>query len=377
MICSRCIYDDSIPFIEFDKDGICNYCKEYDQLDKEYPTGNKGWNILQNITNKIKKESKNKKYDVVVGVSGGCDSSYLLHMCKELGLRVLAAHFDNTWNSKIAIENIYKIIKPLKIDLYSDVCDNNEYDDIFRSCLLASIPESDLATDIGLATTHYRACEKFGIKYIFEGHSFRTEGITPHGWVYMDARYRDSVHQKFGKLKNINTIPNLYITKWFKWILINKIKKIRPLYYIDYDKEYVKRFLKDTYDWQWYGGHHMENRSSYFANNYYCPKKFGIDLRYCEYSGLIRSKKLSREEALEKIKKPEIFDQKILSEIKVRLNFSDLEFKNIMNSSKKSYKNYKTYKKLFEILKPLFWIMYKLQLVPKSFYSKFTRKYEK
>lgn len=377
MICKRCIYDDSIPYITFDENGICNYCREYDEMNKEYPTGIKGLNILKDLVKKIKEESKNKKYDVVVGVSGGCDSSYVLHLCKELGLRVLAAHFDNTWNSKIAVENIYKITKALNIDLYTDVCDNDEYNDIFRSCLLAGIPESDLAADIGLAATHYRACEKFGIKYIFEGHSFRTEGITPHGWVYMDARYRDNVHKKFGKIKKIKTVPNLYISKWFKWILIDRIKKIRPLYYIDYDKERTKRFLRDTYGWQWYGGHHMENRTAYFANNYYCPKKFGIDLRYCEYSGLIRSNKLNRIDALEKIKRPEIFDPQILLEIKKRLNFSDYEFENIMNSPKKSYKDYKTYKKLFEILKPIFWIMYKLQLVPKTFYSKFTRKYEK
>ncbi|MBF0414095.1 MAG: N-acetyl sugar amidotransferase [Desulfamplus sp.] len=375
-ICSRCIYDDErIPYISFDENGVCSYCHQFDNLEKEYPTGEEGMKILKQMAETIKYDGKNNRYDVVIGISGGCDSSYMLYFAKEiLGLRPLAAHFDNTWNSKIAVENISNITKKLDIDLFTHVVDNKEYNDIFKSFFKASVPDIDTPADIGLATTHYLAARKFGIKYIFEGHSFRTEGISPPGWFYMDARYIKTIHNKYGTQK-MNTFPNLWLFRWLKWSVINRIKKIRPLYYIDYDKNAVKKFLQDEFGWQWYGGHHMENRTAYFTNNYYLPKKFNIDLRYCEYSAHVRTGSMSREEALEKIKEPKIFDNGILDEIKKRLNFSNSEFDEIMHAPKKLFLDYETYKPLFEKMRFLFWLMYKWELVPKSFYLKYTKKY--
>lgn len=374
MICSRCIYDDRIPYITFDGDGICNYCRQHEQLDLEYPTGEKGWAILEGMAKKIRESGKNKKYDVVVGVSGGCDSSYLLYLAKKLDLRPLAAHFDNTWNSRTAVENIQNVLNKLKIDLYTHVVDNREYNDLFKSFLKASVPEIDTPSDIGLATTHYLAARKYGIKYIFEGHSFRTEGITPHGWVYMDGKYIETVQKQFGTMP-IKTLPNLWFLPWLKWVIFNRIKKIRPLYYIEYKKEEVKEFLNKEFGWQWYGGHHMENRTAYFANNFYLPKKFAIDLRYSEFSALVRSGQMSREEALQKIAAPKPFDPDILDEVKKRLGFSDAEFAAVMEKPKKTYRDYRTYKQTFERLRWFFWGLYKLNLVPKSFYMKYTRKY--
>jgi len=375
MICSRCIYDDHIPYITFDNDGVCNYCHQYEQLNQEYPTGKEGRNILTKLAETIKASGRGKKYDVVIGVSGGTDSSYMLHLAKELGLRPLAAHFDNTWNSTIAVENIHTMLDKLKIDLFTHVVDNREYCDIFKSFLKASVPDIDCETDIALATTHYLAAQKYGIKYIFEGHSFRTEGITPHGWVYMDAKYIQNIHRQFGTMK-LKTLPNLWMLPWLKWTAIDRIKKIRPLYYVDYDKEQVKKLLQDQYGWKWYGGHHMENRTAYFANNYYLPRKFNINLRYPEFAALVRSGQLSREAALDAIKNPPPFDQNIIEEIKKRLGFTDEQFEAVMALPRKTYRDYKTYKQTFERLKWLFWIMYKLDLVPKSFYLKYTRKYD-
>lgn len=375
MICVRCIYDDKVPYISFNEKNVCSYCEQYDQLDKEYPTGEEGRKILENLAEKIKEKSKGNQYDVAVGLSGGRDSSYLLHLCKELGLRALGVNFNNTWDTSIAVNNIRKMTKTLGFDLYTHVVDNNEFNDIFKSTLLASIPESDVATDIALAATHYMACERYGIKYIFEGHSFRTEGIIPHGLTYMDAKYVDSIHKKFGQLKEINTFPNLWITKWLKWTIFDRIKKIRPIYYIDYNKEEVKKMLTEKYGWEYYGGHHQENRTSYFANNYWLPNKFNIDLRLHEFSALVRSGQMLREEALEKIKEDFNFDKSIIDEIKKRLKLTNLEFESIMNLPNKTYRDYKTYKQTFEKLRPLFYIMYKMELIPKSFYLKYTRRY--
>ena len=376
MICSRCIYDDRIPYITFDADGVCNYCRLHDQLQQEYPTGDEGMAHLRELAEQIKHAGRNCKYDVVIGVSGGCDSSFMVHLAKEkLGLRPLAAHFDNTWNSKTAVENIHNVLRRLDVDLFTHVVDNREYCDIFKSFFKASVPDIDTPSDIGLATTHYLAAAKYGVKYIFEGHSFRTEGISPHGWFYMDAKYIETVQKQFGTHK-LETFPNLWMMRWLRWTIFNRVKKIRPLYYIDYRKEDKKAFLEKKFGWKWYGGHHMENRTAYFTNNYYLPRKFDIDLRRCEFSALVRSGQLTREQALDDIQKPKPFDPGILEEVKKRLGFSDEEFERIMNLPAKSYRDYKTYKQRFERLRWLFWMMYKLDLVPKSFYLKYTRKYE-
>ena len=374
MICQRCIYDEKIPYIVFDDAGVCNYCAQHDTLEAEYPTGLEGRRRLEELASRIRRDGRGRRYDVVVGVSGGTDSSYLVHLAVELGLRPLAAHFDNTWNSKTAVENISRVLGKLGVDLYTHVVDNREYCDLFKAFLLASVPDVDTPADIGLATTHYLAAEKFGIRYIFEGHSFRTEGISPHGWFYMDARYIQSVQARFGE-RRLETFPNLWMCPWLRWTAVKRIRKIRPLYWIDYHKEAAKAMLAERYGWRWYGGHHMENRTAYFTNNYYLPRKFGIDLRYSELSALVRSGQLSREEALERIVQPKPFDEGILVEVKKRLGLSDDRFEEIMAMPPRSYRDYPTYKIRFERLRWVFWLLYKLDRVPKSFYLKYTRRY--
>lgn len=373
-ICKNCIYDETIPAIFFDAEGICSYCRQYEQMDEEYPTGAEGRKRLDEMVAEIKQSGKGKKYDVVIGVSGGCDSSYMLHLAKrEFGLRPLAVHFDNTWNSTIAVENIHKMLAQLDIDLYTHVVGNVEICDLMKSFLKASVPELDTPTDLALAATHYMAAEKYGIKYIWEGHSFRTEGISPIGWFYMDAKYVQTIQKQFGALP-VKSLPMMWLRKWFKWMLVDGIKKLRPLYYLDYEKAEVKNFLSQEYGWQWYGGHHMENRSAHFVNNYYLPKKFGIDLRYCEFSALVRSGQISRDEALETIHQPKPFDETILEEYKKRLKLSDEEFDRLMCEKPKSFRDYKTYKETFIRMRPVFYLLYKSNFVTKSFYDKFTTK---
>ena len=370
-ICKRCIYNSTIPKISFNTEGICNYCEQYDSMNEQYPTGLKGRKILEKYVTQIKKDGIGKPYDVVIGVSGGCDSSYMLHLAKkEFGLRVLAAHFDNTYNSKIAVENIKVVLDKLNIDLFTYVVDNNEFERIQKSLLLASVPEFEAATDLALATTHYMACAKYGVKHIWEGHSFRTEGVSPPGWFYMDAKYIKSIHKQFGD-GVIKSTPLLWLVKWLKWMVVNKIKKFRPLYYIDYNKEEVKKFLSKEYNWQWYGGHHMENRTAYFINNYYLPVKFGIDLRLCEYSALVRSGLMMRNDALIKIQEPKPYETNLLEEIKTRLKLSNSDWEAIMKSPNKHYTDYPTYKKTFESMRPFFFVLFKGGYVTRSFYDKF------
>lgn len=373
-ICTRCIYDETVPNISFDGEGVCNYCRQIEGMEQEYPTGAEGGARLQKLVDEMKAAGRGKKYDAVIGVSGGCDSSYLVHQMKEVyGLRLLAAHFDNTWNSTIATENIHNVLEKLNVDLFTIVVDNKEYDDIYRSFFKAGVKDIDCATDIALATTLYRAAEKFGIKYMIEGHSFRTEGVAPLGWVYMDGKYIQSVHKQFGKLP-MKTFPNLWLHKQLQWMLFGRIKKIRPLYYMDYDKEAAKKLLADKYGWQWYGGHHLENRFTAFAHSYFFPRRWDMDFRIAGYSAYCRNGWMTREEALALMNEPPHLEPGLLEFLKKRLGFSDAEFEGLMTMPKKTYKDYTTYKRTFERMRPFFWLMYKMDLIPKSFYMKYTVK---
>lgn len=368
--CTRCVYDQRIPAIEFDDDGVCSYCKQQDELEANYPTGEEGRRRLEALAEEIKRAGKGKKYDCVIGVSGGCDSSYLLHLAKkELGLRPLAVHFDNTWNSKIAVENIQKMLEKLDIDLYTHVVDNEEFCDISRAFMEASVPELDAPTDVALTTTLYMAAARHKIRYILDGHSFRTEGIGPIGWFYFDGKYVGDIHQRFGKLP-MKTYPNLWFMRWMRWLFM-RIKRPRPLYYVDFQKEKIKEFLTDEYGWTWYGGHHLENRFTAFNHQYVLPKKFDRDLRYTELSALVRSGQVSRDAALDILKTPREEPKNIIEEVKKRLGLSDEEFERLMRLPNKTPADYKTYRSLFVLLRPYFWVMMKLEMVPRSFYVKY------
>jgi hypothetical protein len=326
---------------------------------------------MDKIAQDIRRAGRGRRYDCVVGVSGGCDSSYLLYKMVELGLRPLAVHFDNTWNSPIATQNIYNVLEKLRVPLFTYVVNNREYDDIYRAFLLAGVKDVEAPTDIGLAATLYRAAEEHGVKYIIEGHSFRTEGIAPLGWIYMDGKYIESVHRQFGT-RPMETFPNLMMRDFLRWAGIRNIRRIRPLYYIDYHKEDAKQFLSAELNWEWYGGHHLENRFTAFWHTYFLPVRYGIDARQLGHAALVRSGQLTRADALADLATPPHADPDIVALVVKRLKFSPDEFETVMNGPRRHYSDFKTYKDTFERLRPLFWLLYRLNRVPKSFYMKFT-----
>jgi N-acetyl sugar amidotransferase len=369
--CTRCIYDESTPSIAFDDEGVCSYCRTHDALELEYPTGAEGERRLQAMAAEIRAAGRGKPFDCVVGVSGGCDSSYLLYRMRELGLRPLAAHFDNTWNSTIATENIHNVLRRLDVELFTIVVDNEEYNDLYRSFLEAGVPDIEAPTDIGLAATLYRAAEKHGIRYVIEGHSFRTEGISPLGWLYMDGRYIRSVHRAHGSVP-LRTFPNMSLLGMLRWMALKQIRKVRPLYYMDYRKEEVKRFLADEFGWRWYGGHHLENRFTAFYHAYFMPRRFGVDQRLLGFAALVRSGQMGREEGLRLMAEPPTLDPEIVALVKKRLGYSDVEFERVMNLPRRTFRDFPTYKRTFERLRPLFWALYRMDRVPKSFYMKYT-----
>jgi N-acetyl sugar amidotransferase len=370
-ICTRCIFDSSLSGISFNQNGICNYCDQIENLKSQFKTGtSEGEAEFLKIVEKIKKDGEGKKYDIAVGVSGGTDSSYMLYLALQYGLRPLAVHYDNTWNTAIATENIRKVTSKLGVDLYTHVCDNKESDDIFLSFFKASVPEIDGPTDIALAEVMYRAAAKYKIRYVFEGHSFVAEGVSPLSKAYVDGGYIKDIHKKFGRL-GMKTFPNMSFWKFIYWTVFKRIRKIRPLWYLHYSKEDAMEFLIKEFDWKYYGGHHLENRMTAFHHSYYTPTKFGLDQRNNSLSASVRSGKISREKALEMYALPPHIEDDLVEYFKKRMGLSDAEFDEIMKKPQKFYTDYYTYKKRFELYRPLFAILAKLNLVPMSFYLKY------
>ncbi len=370
-ICSRCIYDERVDGIFFDEKGVCNYCHQIDALKKQYSTGTEaGIRAFNTIVKEIKNAGRGNKYDCVIGVSGGTDSSYLLYLAKEWGLRPLAVHYDNTWNSAIATQNIRKMLAHLDVDLYTHVVQNEEADDIFRSFFLAGVAEIEAPTDLALAEVLYRAAWKFRIRFILEGHSFTTEGITPLGRNYFDGKYIKSIHDRYGKLP-IRTYPLMTFSRFMWWTIGARIKKIRPYWYLDYTKEAAQEFLAKKFDWRYYGGHHLENRMTSFFHSIYAPQKFGVDFRNNTLAALSRMGKITREEAWKRYTTPPHIEEGLLDYFKKRLRLSDSDYERIMGEPPKSWWEFPTYKRRFERLRPLFAILAKSNLVPMSFYLKY------
>ncbi len=371
--CNRCLYDAATPGISFDAKGMCSYCQTHDQLMEQYQS-EAGKAEFYKIVDKIKYDGRKKQYDLIVGVSGGADSSYLIYLAKELGLRPLAVHFDNTWNSTIAVENIHHVLNKLNVDLWTHVVDNDEYDDLYRAILQAGVPDLEAPTDLALAVTLNTAAIKHGIKYIFEGHSFKTEGISPLGWLYMDAKYVHSMHKQYGKLKNLKTYPYMWLSKQLKWMLWSRLKKIRPFWYLDYQKEEAKKMLTEKFAWQWYGGHHLENRITNFYHTYFIVRRFNIDNRINGYAAMVRSGQMDRQVGLELLESVPTCDPTLVELVKKRLGLSDNEFLTFMTQPQRTYKEFKTYKPTFEKMRPFFYLMAKMNLIPMSFYLKYTAK---
>ncbi len=371
-VCTRCIYDDRVSAIYFDEDGVCNYCRQLDELVDQYGTGQpKGTQEFERILEEIKAAGKGKKYDCIIGVSGGTDSSYMVHQAiHEWGLRPLAVHYDNTWNSAIATQNIARVLLPLDVDLYTHVVNNEEADDIFLSFFRASVAEIEAATDLALAEVMYRAAWKYKVNYVLEGHSFVTEGITPVGRNYFDGKYIASIHAKYGT-RSIKSYPLMDFKRFMFWTAAARIRKIRPYWYLDYNKEDARALLERKYGWQYYGGHHLENRMTAFYHSVYMPQKFNSDLRNNTLSALVRNGKMDRTEAWTRYNEPPHIEDELVAYFQKRLGLSENEYASIMAQPPRDWHEFPTYKKRFERMRPVFKVLADANLVPRSFYLKY------
>lgn len=370
-VCTRCIMDDTVKGITFDEEGVCTFCHIHDELESAFPMDDEAPVRLQKLVDQIKKDGKNKRYDCVLGVSGGRDSTYTLYSAVKLGLRPLAVHFDNGWNSDLAVQNIKNVCQKLNVDLYTHVADWEEYKDLQRAFLASSTPDAEVPTDWVIFSVLFREAAREGVKYIIHGHSFRTEGTTPLTWTYMDGKYVNYIHKKFGKRK-IKSFPVMSMTDYLYYTFVRHIRQVRMLYYLPYNEKEILEILTKEVGWQSYGGKHHESKYTGFFQSYILPRKFNIDKRKLHFSALIRSGQMNREEALIKIKNdPYLGGTETMDYCLKKLDYSHEEFDTIMKEEPKLFLDYKSYYSLVRKMeKPILWGT-KAGIIPETVYRKF------
>lgn len=360
-ICTNCVMDTTDPDIQFDENGVCNHCRTYPAVARatSVPFAEGGEQIVNALVKEIKDKGKNRAYDCIIGVSGGVDSTFVAYKVKELGLRPLAVHLDNGWNSELAVNNIEKTLKVLKIDLYTHVIDWEEFKQIQLAFLRASTTEGELPTDHAILAVLYRAAMEHGLEYIIVGGNHSSEGILPVSWAYgsKDWRYTKNIIKKFGGVK-IKTWPHFSLADYFYYVFIKGIKSIRILEYLSYNKNEAMKILEKELCWKYYGGKHYESVYTRFYQGYVLPWKFNIDKRKCHLSSLICAGQMTRQEALEKLKEdtyPPQLQQQDREYVAKKLGITEGEFENIMSIPVKSFSdypnNYGIFKLLFAMLK--------------------------
>src|SRR5580698_9252449 len=294
------------PDITFDESGICNYYYEYQAAAKEdVLTGQPGKDKLNELAQRIRRDGRGSKYDCLIGLSGGVDSTYVAYLVKQLGLRPLAVHLDNGWDSELAVKNVENIITKLGLDLYTLVVNWEEFKDIQLAYLRASVVDIEVVSDHAIFATMYKLAKEQNIGYILSGTNIVTEYIMPKSWLYkkMDFANLNDIHRRFGK-KKIRTYPTFDFKKHVYYSAFLKLTPISILNYVPYNKQEIKELIKKELDWRDYGGKHYESMFTKFYQAYILPEKFHIDKRKAHLSTLVCSGQITKEEALRELEQP-------------------------------------------------------------------------
>ena len=302
-MCTRCVMDTSDPEIVFDEQGVCNHCHQYDaRAQRELLSPEDRQRRLDALVETIKASGRGKEYDCVLGVSGGADSSYVAYLVKKLGLRPLAVHFDNGWNSELAVDNIKRIVSALEIDLYTHVVDWDEFCDLQKSFLKASVPNAEIPTDHAIVALLWNMAHKHGVKYIMSGMNLKTEGMMPLAWTYTanDLLHLRSIHRRFGS-RPLKTLPKLGLFRFARYVFLHRIKVVNLLNFFDYDKAQAIQILEREVGYRPYPEKHYESVWTRFYQGAFLVDKFGFDKRLPHLSSLVASGQMSRDEALRRL----------------------------------------------------------------------------
>ena len=356
-ICNRCVMDTSDSKIKFKEDGICDHCITFDK--EILPNWNYGINKqkeVKEIVKKIKKRSAGNEFDCILGLSGGIDSSFLLHLVvTEYNLRPLVFHVDGGWNSQLATNNIEKLIDKLNLELYTHVVNWNEMQDLQLSFFKSGVPHIDVPQDYAFFSTMYNFASKYNVKTIVTGGNFSTECVrNPKEWMYYqsDTIQLKDIQKKHGKrkLKEYQLTNILWHKLWLPYI--KGVKLIRLIDYMPYNKKEAENILVNNYGFQTYPQKHFESRFTRFYESYWLYERFGYDTRRVQFSSLILTNQMTREEALKELETAPYDKENIIHEFEYvasKLNISTGELRNYFNMPLKTYGDYKNQENLYNL----------------------------
>jgi len=350
-ICTRCVMDTTDPDIQFDENGVCNHCHQYDELVRQRVlTGAEGERKLQQIVAQIKRAGTDKPYDCVIGVSGGVDSTFVAYKVKQFGLRPLAVHLDNGWDSELAVKNVENVCRKLNIDLHTIVLDWEEFKDLQLAFLKASTPDSEIPSDHAIVASMRHTAARIGVKYVVTGCNIRTETHLPTAWSqgHSDWRYIYCIHKQFGTVE-LKTFPHQDYWTFRRYKRTQQFVNI--LDYLDYVKKDAMPVLERELGWRYYGGKHYESIYTRWYQGFWLPQKFGYDKRRTHMSSLICSGEMTRTEALAALEQPSYspaLQEEDTAYVIKKFGMTEAEFERIMKLSKKSYWDYPSYGQVYK-----------------------------
>lgn len=356
-ICSQCVMDTTDQSIKFNDAGVCDHCTSFAaDVAPHWDTGSAGHQKLEQIIAKVKEAGKGREFDCLLGMSGGLDSSFMLHLLvTKYGLRPLVFHVDGGWNTDIAVNNIQVLVEGLGLDLYTEVINWEEMRDFQLAFFKSGVPHLDIPQDHAFIATLYHFANKHGIKYIMNGGNFATECVrNPLEWLYYgtDMAQIQDIQGQFGTrpLKTYPLSSILFHKVYLRYI--KGVQVVRPLNYMPYTKELAVQTLSDTYGWRPYPQKHFESRFTRFYEGYWLPSRFGYDTRRVQFSSLILTNQMSRDDALEKLKEPAYNLETIDGEfeyIATKLGISIDELRGYHQMHLKSFRDYRNQQWLFNV----------------------------
>lgn len=356
-VCTSCVMDTTDGAITFDSDGVCDHCLTFRRhTQRNWRRGDDARTELRKLVAAIRMGGGNSDFDCIIGMSGGVDSSYLLHLAKvEFGLRPLVFHVDAGWNSQVAVNNIERLVDKLGLDLFTEVINWEEMRDLQLSFFKSGVPQIDTPQDHAFFATMYNFAEKHSVRHILTGGNLSTECVrNPVEWMYYQSdsvQLRD-IHTKFG-FRQLKTFPVTTIL-WHKIYLpyVRRIRVHRPLDLVDYNKAHAVKTLTETYGWQPYPQKHFESRFTRFYEGYWLPERFGYDVRKVQFSSLILTGQMTREEALTRLREPALDPATVAQEFEYvanKLEISASDLRGYLTAPKKTYRDYKSQRALYDV----------------------------
>lgn len=354
-VCANCVMDTTDSAITFDEHGVCDHCRDFEQNVKpNWHTDERGRAELSAMIDEVRKAGKGHDFDCILGLSGGLDSSYMLHLLvKEFGLKPLVFHVDGGWNSDLAVNNIQMLVDKLGLDLFTEVIDWEDMRDLQLAFFKSGISQIDIPQDHAFIATLYKFANKYNVKHIMNGGNISTECVrNPLEWLYYgtDMWLINDIRKQFctRPLKNYPFSSVLFHKVYLRYL--RGVKLLRPLNYMPYTKELAISTLQEEYGWRAYPQKHFESRFTKFFEGYWMPTRFGYDTRKVQYSSLILTGQMTRDEALEKLKVP-AYDPETIDDdfayIAKKLGIRVDELRHYHTMTLKSYKDYRNQETLF------------------------------